>query len=127
MQISQSTITAMTLIAGLGLGLLPFSSAKCFDNGAAWDHEKEPAVQAAELVCRGNLQGDYLGEETRRACVDGRDNNNSRNGKKYEFTVWNHSRRPRNLGPTECRDNLVKEILGCDRGGRSEYPYFEFM
>ncbi|KAI9791721.1 MAG: hypothetical protein M1816_003531 [Peltula sp. TS41687] len=115
-----SILTLLTATLTLGLSLFPtFVSATCFNTGAYWD-DKEPALQAAASACDGHLHGVYLAGESKRACANGTD------GKKIEFNIFNMASEIRKLGPTECRDGLAREVVGCERGGKTSYIYWEF-
>ena len=105
-----------TILAAAAL-FVASACAGCYSGGAKWP-DKFDATKKAEEVCAGWTS--VGGGQTLSACRNGPNNI------RYNFDLYNSGAGVRSIDGTFCREKLIAEIRGCDRGGASTYGEFTF-
>ncbi|CAH7666063.1 hypothetical protein PPACK8108_LOCUS380 [Phakopsora pachyrhizi] len=101
---------------------LPFVENRCHRSGATFGSSpnRAYATQLLPGVCK-EFQGTYGPNQDKSVCRNGRDRDTS-----FRYYIKHVSDGYRSIGPTECTDGLNKEIVNCDRGGKTAYGNWEY-
>ncbi|CAH7671885.1 hypothetical protein BY996DRAFT_6957024 [Phakopsora pachyrhizi] len=101
---------------------LPLVENRCRTTGSSFgpSSNRAFATQLLTEVC-GEFQGTYGPGQHKAICRNGRDG-----GPSFVYYIKHVSGGYRPIGHTECTDGLNKEIVNCDRGGRTAYKNWEY-
>ncbi|KAI8457198.1 hypothetical protein BY996DRAFT_837455 [Phakopsora pachyrhizi] len=101
---------------------LPLVENRCRTTGASFGSSPNRAFATQLLpdVCR-EFQGTYGPNQDKTICRNGRDRDTS-----FRYYIKHVSGGYRNIDSTECTDGLNKEIVNCDRGGKTAYGNWEY-
>ncbi|KAK2774009.1 hypothetical protein FQN53_003873 [Emmonsiellopsis sp. PD_33] len=93
----------------------------CYDTGERWGSQRNYAYNYASQACLNAFQGQYAPGDRRALCY------NLDSTKKVDFSLELISDNPRYIDAEECYDGLMKEIHGCDRGGKTSYSNWKYV